>query len=51
MTESLGENFDALRVDLKKYYPDKVFGLCNRHTAVAHDSLGSALSSLVDARS
>ena len=29
MTESLGENFDALRVDLKKYYPDKVFGLFN----------------------
>lgn len=29
MTESLGENFDTLRVDLKKYYPDKVFGLFN----------------------
>jgi lysophospholipase L1-like esterase len=29
MTESLGENFDALRVDLKKYYPNKVFGLFN----------------------
>jgi lysophospholipase L1-like esterase len=29
MTESLGENFDALRIDLKKYYPDKVFGLFN----------------------
>jgi lysophospholipase L1-like esterase len=29
MTESLGENFDALRIDLKKYYPEKVFGLFN----------------------
>ena len=29
MTERLGENFDALRPDLKKYYPDKVFGLFN----------------------
>jgi lysophospholipase L1-like esterase len=29
MTESLGENFDALRVNLKEYYPDKVFGLFN----------------------
>lgn len=29
MTESLGENFDDLRKDLKKYYPTKVFGLFN----------------------
>lgn len=29
MTESLGENFDALRINLKKDYPDKVFGLFN----------------------
>lgn len=29
MTNLLGENFDALRLDLKKFYPDKVFGLFN----------------------
>ena len=29
MTESLGENFDKLRINLKKYYPDKIFGLFN----------------------
>lgn len=29
MTESLGINFDALRIDLKKYYPDTIFGLFN----------------------
>lgn len=29
MTESLGENFDDLRLDLKKYYPEKIFGLFN----------------------
>jgi lysophospholipase L1-like esterase len=29
MTESLGENFDALRPDLKTYYPNKIFGLFN----------------------
>ena len=29
MTESLGVNFDALRTDLKKYYPEKIFGLFN----------------------
>lgn len=29
MTDSLGPNFDALRPLLKKYYPDKVFGLFN----------------------
>lgn len=29
MTESLGENFDSLRLDLKKYYPEKIFGLFN----------------------
>jgi len=29
MTESLGENFDKLRINLLKYYPDKIFGLFN----------------------
>lgn len=29
MTEVLGPNFDALRLDLKKYYPNKIFGLFN----------------------
>jgi lysophospholipase L1-like esterase len=29
MTEALGENFDFLRLDLAKYYPNKVFGLFN----------------------
>lgn len=29
MTESLGENSDDLRIDLKKYYPAKDFGLFN----------------------
>ncbi len=29
MTESLGQNFDNLRTDLKKYYPNKMFGLFN----------------------
>lgn len=29
MTESLGINFDALRIDLKKFYPNTVFGLFN----------------------
>lgn len=29
MTEALGDNFDNLRLNLKKYYPEKVFGLFN----------------------
>lgn len=29
MIEALGENFDNLRLDLKKYSPEKVFGLFN----------------------
>ena len=29
MTEALGQNFDFLRLNLAKYYPQKVFGLFN----------------------
>lgn len=29
MTETLGENFDFLRLNLAKYYPKKIFGLFN----------------------
>lgn len=29
MTESLGQNFDDLRLDLTKTYPNKIFGLFN----------------------
>lgn len=29
MVGALGENFDELRIDLEKYYPDTIFGLFN----------------------